>query len=67
MLKYRVIGGRAILGHKPGTEFEADLKPSHEARLVKLGHIEVVVEKPKATKDPVSSKDQPKEEENLDG
>lgn len=67
MLKYRVIGGRTILGNKPGTEFEAELTPSHEARLVRLGHIERVVEKPKAKKAQVSSKEEPKEEENLDG
>lgn len=42
--KYRVIGGRKIKGYKPGSEFEAELEPDHEARLMALEHIEVVEE-----------------------
>lgn len=40
--KYRVIGGRSILQNPPGSEFEADLKGDQEARLLALGHIEIV-------------------------
>jgi len=59
--KYRVIGGRSILGNEPGTEFEAKLKRDHEARLIALGHIEIVVEKPKPKKEQAPSAEDNKE------
>lgn len=55
--KYRVIGGRKIKGHKPGSEFEAELEPDHEARLMKLGHIEIVEDEPEAPLENLSELD----------
>lgn len=47
MRRYRVTGGKEILGNKPGSVFTATLPESQEKRLMNLGHIEVVKDEPK--------------------
>jgi hypothetical protein len=37
--RYRVTGQSAVLGHESGAEFEDDLEPAHEARLLAGGHL----------------------------
>jgi len=39
---YRVSGRLAVFGMRPGTEFEAELDPDQEARLLARGSLEVV-------------------------
>jgi hypothetical protein len=57
---YRNIGGRTVLKHKPGEEFDADIPESQEARLIKLGHLEIVNEEEPA---PIWSAPEPEQEE----
>lgn len=56
MQTYRVSGGRTVLRHKPGTEFEAELSKSQEERLIALGHLEVVEPEPEKAPEPKPSK-----------
>jgi hypothetical protein len=39
MAKYRVTGRRTIQGHPPGSVFEAELDPKHEARMLRAGFL----------------------------
>ena len=68
MQKYRVTGGRTILGHEPGSEFEADLNKAHEERLLKNGFIEVVEEsEPEPVEEkPVAPKKLSKKDQTVD-
>ncbi len=45
-MKYRNIGVTRVLGYAPGEEFEADLEPAQEYRLLIGGHIDYVHEDP---------------------
>lgn len=49
---YRVIGTQGILGHPPGSEFEAEIDPVQEKFLKGIGGIEEVG----ATREPSGSK-----------
>lgn len=44
MPKYRVTSPHAVHGHAPGEEFDAELDPAHERRLLIGGHIDYVPE-----------------------
>lgn len=51
MKTYRVVGGRKVDEHEPGTTFRAAIEPRREARLIRAGHLEVVPNaKPKKRK-----------------
>lgn len=45
--RYRVVGTAKILGHAPGTTFEADLDEGAEAFFLKIGGLEVLDKKVK--------------------
>jgi hypothetical protein len=36
---YKVVGPRAVLGHEPGEEFDADLPEAQATQLIRAGHI----------------------------
>lgn len=40
-MTYRVVAGQ-VLGYEPGEEFEADISPQQEARLLERGAIELL-------------------------
>ena len=47
--KYRVVGAAEVLGHKPGSEFEAEISAELEASLLGSGSIERVQKDPLKT------------------
>lgn len=47
MARYRVSGSQRVLGHEPGSRFEADLDPAHETRLIGAGHLTRLAEREK--------------------
>jgi len=48
--KYRVAGEHDVLGHKPGSTFEAEIPADQEARLLERGSLtRVLTDAPKPT------------------
>jgi len=48
---YEVGAKSRVLGHEPGTQFEADLDPKQEARLIDSGALKTVAPKAPTTKE----------------
>ena len=50
--RYRITGEHSVLGYELGKEFEAELPPAWEERLVGSGHIKVVKQEKASLKCP---------------
>lgn len=62
-MTYRVSGKQAVLGHAPGTTFEADLGEVQEARLLAGGALERVTEQATTAGKPEGTPPEPATEE----